>query len=277
MGEKKSKLKFPLKGKYVALLAPSFVVDFSYPKIICQLRNLGFDKVIELTFGAKMVNREYHKQLKNSKKRIITSVCPGIVRIIQTKYPQYVSQLAKVLSPMIATAKVSKKEFPNHKIIFISPCDFKKNEVEQSKDIDFVIDFKELKALIKKFKVSSKNENKSFDKFYNDYTKIYPVAGGLSKTAHLNGVLKKEEIKVIDGISVVEKFLNNPDKGIRFLDFNFCKGGCVGGPCINSKAPLLIRKLKVLRYRKKARKEDIPEEKKGLIFRGKGINFLRKF
>jgi len=45
----------------------------------------------------------------------------------------------------------------------------------------------------------------------------------------------------------------------------FCKGGCIGGPCVNSKRPILFRKRKVLKYMKRALNEDIPENKKGLI------------
>ena len=46
MKKNAEELKFPLKGKYVAMLAPSFVVDFSYPKILSQLKSLGFDKIV---------------------------------------------------------------------------------------------------------------------------------------------------------------------------------------------------------------------------------------
>ena len=70
--------------KCIALLAPSFVVNFSYPNIIRRLKKLGFDKVVELTFGAKMLNRDYHEILKNNKdKMLISSPCPGIVNTIK--------------------------------------------------------------------------------------------------------------------------------------------------------------------------------------------------
>ena len=48
-----------------------------------------------------------------------------------------------------------------------------------------------------------------FDKFYNDYTKVYPLSGGLSKTANVDNVLKCNETKIADGIAEVIKFLNN--------------------------------------------------------------------
>jgi len=50
-----------IKGeKSIAMLAPTFVLDFEYPAIIGMLRELGFNKVTELTFGARIVN--WHMQ-----------------------------------------------------------------------------------------------------------------------------------------------------------------------------------------------------------------------
>ena len=137
------------------------------------------------------------------------------------------------------------------------------------------MDYKELKELFSKFK--GKTSKKYFDKFYNDYTKIYPIAGGLSKTVHLKGILKKREIKIIDGVGKVMKFLDRPSKKIKFLDCNFCVGGCIGGPCINSKETLVKRRKKVLKYLKESLQEDIPDAKKGLIKRANEISFEKKF
>ncbi|MEK6833829.1 MAG: [Fe-Fe] hydrogenase large subunit C-terminal domain-containing protein [Nanoarchaeota archaeon] len=271
-------LKFPLKGKYIAMVAPSFVVDFSYPSIISQLKKLGFDKVVELTFGAKMVNREYHKFLENSKELAISSVCPGIVDIVKNRYPQFKENLIPVDSPMIAMAKICRKTYPGYKTVFLSPCNFKKSEASDSKIVDYAIDYKELKELFSKYNINPKKEKVYFDKFYNDYTKIYPLAGGLSKTAHLKGVLKKNEVKIIDGIGEVAKFLEKPDKSIKFLDVNFCVGGCIGGPCINSKDSLKKRKKRVLSYLRLSNEEDIPNTRLGLVERAKDINFnIKKF
>lgn len=276
---KKGALKFPLKGKYVAMLAPSFVVDFSYPEIIFGLKQLGFDKVVELTFGAKMVNREYSKKLSSSKNLVISSTCPGVVENIRAKFPQYGKNLIFVDSPMVAMAKICKKTYPKHEVIFISPCNFKKVEANKSKYVDGVIDYGELKKLFELHQIDLKKFSKSsgtgFDKFYNDYTKIYPLSGGLTKTLHLKGILKKDEVKIVDGIGGVFKFLKKPEKGVKFLDVTFCKGGCIGGPCVNSSAPLFMRKKRVLKYMNKAKQEDIPECKKGLIKQAKGIKFSK--
>jgi iron only hydrogenase large subunit-like protein len=261
------------KTKMVALVAPSFITDFDYPSILTQLKKLGFDKSVELTFGAKMVNREYHKQLKNSKKLLIASTCPGIVETIKLRYPKYVKNLAKIDSPMIATGKICRKIYPKHKTVFLSPCDYKKLEAQKSKHIDYVIDYEQLGELFKKHKIKKSKDKKLFDKFYNDYTKIYPLEGGLAKTAHLKGIIRKDEIKSISGIKKVMKFLDNPDPKIRFLDVLFCVGGCIGGPKTTKKLTIAQKKKKVLSYLEKSKKEDIPKGKKGTLEKAKGIKF----
>jgi len=273
---KKEELKFPLEGKYVAMLAPSFVVDFEYPEVISQLKKLGFDKVVEVTFGAKMVNREYHKNLKNSPKFFISTACPGVVETVKAKFPHLKKNLMPVDSPMIAMAKICRKTYPKHKIVFISPCHFKKIEAKKSQHVDFVINYKELKNLFEKFKIKPSSKRNSFDRFYNDYTKIYPIAGGLYKTAHLRKIVARKEVKIIDGILNVEKFLKKPKKGVRFLDCNFCVGGCIGGPCVSTEESLGRKKRKVKNYLKKSLSEDIPETKKGLVEKAKGISFRAK-
>ena len=224
------------KSKTIALVAPSFVSEFSYPDFISDLRKLGFDKIVELTFGAKMINREYHDQIKNSKKILISTTCPGIVESIKNKFPEFKDNLVKVDSPLIATGKICKKFYKNHKTIFISPCHMKKIEVNRNKAIDGVLDYNEVNELFEKHSINSgkeKNKQKkkdSFDKFYNDYTKIYPISGGLFKTAHLKGVVKKDEVVIVDGWPKIVKILSNPEKlkGIKFLDVTFCKGGNIG-------------------------------------------------
>ena len=100
------------KEKLVAMLAPCFVAQFDYPEIIGQLKRLGFDKIVELTFGAKIVNHKYHEILEKSKGLWISSVCPGIAETIKKQMPEYKKNLLRVYSPMIVTAKVCKKIYP---------------------------------------------------------------------------------------------------------------------------------------------------------------------
>ena len=262
--------------KLLAMVAPSFVTDFEYPCFMQQLYDLGFDKTTELTFGAKMINRDYHKKLKRAKGLVIATPCPGIITTIKNKYPQYVKNLIKVDSPVVAMAKVCRKHFPKHKLIFISPCDFKKVEANASSYIDGVIDYEQLRVLFKKYKIKKRKCDILFNKFYNDYTKIYPLSGGLGKTAQVKHILKPDEVAVIDGIKAVMKFLDSPDPKVKFLDCLFCVGGCIGGPHTSKKLTIAQKRKKVLDYLKEAKQEDIPEKRKGLIKKAEGIKFSGK-
>lgn len=274
------------KTKIVVMLAPSFVAEYPYPEIILYLKKAGFDKVVELTFGAKIVNREYHKFLEcNSNCFWISSVCPGIVSTIKNKYPQFKKNIIPLVSPMVATARLCKKIYPGHKTLFISPCNMKKIEAKNNKkDVDYVLDYQELKQFFNGLSINpykkikfSKDKKIHFDKFYNDYTKIYPLAGGLSKTAHLKGIVGANDTAIIDGIASVESFLKNPDKKVKFLDANFCIGGCIGGPCISTELSLDEKKKRVLKYVRKAMHETIPKADVGIFEKAKSINLNKKY
>jgi len=261
------------KSKLVAMLAPCFVAQFDYPEIITQLRDLGFDKIVELTFAAKVVNHEYHKILKKSSGLLISTVCPGSAYTIKSQMPKFEKNLIRVYSPMIVMGKICRKAYPKHKIVFMAPCNFKKIEAQTTEDIDIAIGMDELDALFKKYKIKprkAKNHPK-FDKFFNDYTKIYPLAGGLSKTAHVKQILKEGESKAIDGIDKVLDFLKHPDKKVKFLDANFCVGGCIGGPLLTQTKTLEEKKSRVLAYVEKALHEKIPGGSKGVLKEARGI------
>src|SRR4030042_3890546 len=84
------------KREMVAMLAPSFPIDFPYPGIVGKLKRLGFSYVLEVARGAEEVNQELLRLMENPKARYITSPCPTIVRLVRTKY----SHLAQYLAPV---------------------------------------------------------------------------------------------------------------------------------------------------------------------------------
>jgi iron only hydrogenase large subunit-like protein len=146
-------------------------------------------------------------------------------------------------------------------------------EAQTTDDVDIAIGMNELQDLFDKYKIKPrkvKNPPK-FDMFYNEYTKIYPLAGGLSKTAHIKQILKEGESKNIDGIARVIEFLKNPDPKVKFLDANFCGGGCIGGPLLTPNKTLDEKKKRVLDYVQKAVHEKIPKGEKGVLDKAKGI------
>ena len=245
--ELQEKINLIKNNDAVALLAPTFAIDFKYPNIIGMMRHLGFKEVTELTFGARMVNWAYANYIKENPKQelFISSPCPTVVAFIKAQYPEFVKYLMPIVSPMAAMAKIHKKINPKCKIIFISPCWAKENlEAPKYKEIDAVITLKDLKQIFEQEKIKEENFEKDyyFDSLVREYTKVYPVSGGLASTSHIQKLFKEGEILITDGVENIKKAfeeIKNPSAGsgqakpYKFLDLLNCPGGCIGGPAIN--------------------------------------------
>jgi iron only hydrogenase large subunit-like protein len=265
------------KREVFLMAAPSFPIDFDYKTFVSSMKKLGFDKVSELTFGAKIVNHEYRDYINNNSNQemFITSPCPSIVNLIKTQLPQYAKYLMPFDSPVTAMAKIVKKNYPNHKIVFLSPCFAKKIEARDSGLIDATITFKEMKELLEGEKIKAPKSKAFFEKFYNEYTKIYPIDGGLAKTMKANKIFKKNEIVSCSGCAKIKEIFEK-NKGKKLFDLLFCKGGCIGGPGIISKESTAKKKKKVLDY-KLSSEQEVMGKKRGLIKHIEGIDFSRKF
>ncbi|MBU0976073.1 MAG: [Fe-Fe] hydrogenase large subunit C-terminal domain-containing protein [Patescibacteria group bacterium] len=270
------------KTPLVCMLAPSFIADFDYPEIIWKLQALGFDKVVELTFGAKMTNIFYHKVIKEDKsKSWIASPCPTLVQLIKNKYPHLVGNLVPVHSPMGCMSLICRKFYPKHRIVFIGPCISKKVESAEIGSVDLALTYRELEEIFKNKKVGNGRKKKlTFNKFYNDYTKIYPLPGGLSDTLHYKGILKKSEILIEDGIDKITKILDNMKgpkyKNYLFLDFLSCRDGCIGGPGMTVIGTIEEKTDRVLKYREFARRSEKDLGRRGKIVHVDDIDFSRK-
>ncbi len=259
--------------KTIALLAPSFPADFEFPKIITDLRKIGFDKVVELTYAAKLINQHYRKIIKeNIDIQHICTNCPTVTKYILNKYPQHKNKLVNIASPMVIMSRIAKKEFwEQYKTVFIWPCLAKKVEAQESWDVDFAITFKELQEIFDEYKNNNLeycDYDKSniteawdpdFDKFYNDYTKIYPLTWAVADTMHYQDILTKEQILSCDQIPNIDDWIKKmeQDKNIKFFDPLACKGWCIGWPWFAIQKDIKERKQGILDYQKYCKKDKI--------------------
>lgn len=283
-------MEFEKDKRYLCLLAPSFVSEFEYPDTVYRLRMLGFDKVLELTFGAKMINFSYYQVLKESiekgeKKTWISSPCPTIVNLIKLKYPHLVENLVPVHSPMGAMGLICQKFYPEYTTVFVGPCLTKKVEAKAIKGVDEVLTFKELEILFKEKNIPETVVDSkyciTFDKFYNDYTKIYPISGGLSSTLNYRALLKKKDILVMEGtenlIKIFDAFKDGMYKKYKFLDLLTCEGGCISGPGMIGKGSVRERTKRVKKYREYAWRYEKDLGKGGVKADAENIDFTRDY
>lgn len=237
----------------VALVAPSFTIDFEYPQIVGMLKKAGFEKVVEVARGAEETNRQLLEYLqKNPKTRTITNPCPALVRMVRTQYPDLVKYLSPIHSPMINSARLAKKEFPNLMPVFVGPCPVKKLEAAQDypKENISVLTYQELQSLFDHLKITPNPDETQYFDLAHKPTRLYPISGGLAQSAGLIDLLADEEYDVVSGLENIQKSLERfrHDPKLRLLDILFCDGGCVAGKGIINCQPLQLRREKVISH-----------------------------
>ncbi|MBE6336181.1 MAG: hypothetical protein E7066_05845 [Lentimicrobiaceae bacterium] len=223
--------------KVIASVAPSVISSFSitdFTVFKIALAKVGFFDSEETAYGAELVTQQYVTLLESRQfKNFITSACPAVCRLIQEYYPKALQYLAPVDSPMLAHAKMLKKQYPDAKIVFIGPCIAKKREGAESGLIDGVLTFEELVSLFEEKNIVLDEitnvvlENKGG---HACLSKAYPISHGIIKS--FPSLPKGYEYMAVDGPDrCVDALENIESLSNVFLEMNICKDGCVNGPC----------------------------------------------
>ncbi|MGG7179160.1 ferredoxin hydrogenase [Clostridium paraputrificum] len=193
-------------------------------KLYTSLRELGFDKVFDINFGADMTIMEEATELidrieKNGPFPMFTSCCPGWVRQVENYYPNLLENLSSAKSPQQIFGVASKTYYPevagidpkNVFTVTIMPCTAKKFEADRPdmeqnglRDIDAVITTRELAKMIKDAKINfAKLEDGVVDPAMGEYTgagAIFGATGGVMEAAIRTAkeFVEKEELDKID-------------------------------------------------------------------------------
>ncbi len=239
-----------------AILAPSFpaeFVDWDYRSMVGVLRALGFTLVHEVAFGADLVAREYQRLLDSfSDKHYIATTCPAVVAFVELYYPDLLDALAPVVSPMLAMARVLRQLHGNDlKIVFIGPCIAKKEEAENTGEIDAVLTFAELRRLFRAHYLSPEKVVPSdFDPPFAGRGALFPISRGLLQAADLSENLATSEVVVAEGrpgfIEALKEFYCGNWSPI-LIEVLACKG-CIMGPGITNQDPMFRRRSRVSNF-----------------------------
>ena len=251
-------------GKIAAIVAPSISGEFvditDYRKFVQMIKDMGFSYVCEVTFGVDVVAKEYKKLFDDFKgKYFLTSVCPVIVSYIEKFHPELVNNLAPIVSPMIATAKIIHKEYGNDtKVVYIGPCIQSKEEAklfDGEGRIDSVLTFIELRELFDEFGIKeSKVEYSEFDEPIGNKGSLLPIANGLLQAVDINEDLLTGEIITAEGrdniIDAVDEFKKSAVSISRHFNLFYCDG-CLMGPGMSFGGEKFIRRTMVVNYANK--------------------------
>ncbi|HHD2752036.1 TPA: ferredoxin hydrogenase [Clostridium perfringens] len=176
-------------------------------KLYTALRELGFNKVFDINFGADMTIMEEATELierikNNGPFPMLTSCCPSWVREVENYFPELVENLSTAKSPQQIFGTASKTYYPqvadiDPKKVFtvtIMPCTSKKFEADRPemenegiRNIDAVLTTRELARMIKAAKIDfAKLEDSEVDPAMGEYTGagvIFGATGGVMEAA----------------------------------------------------------------------------------------------
>jgi iron only hydrogenase large subunit-like protein len=169
-------------------------------------------------------------------------------------FPETIDKISNALTPMVATARVIKKEHPDASVVFIGPCASKKLEVSRRtvrSDVDFVITFEELTGMFEA-KGILLEEIKAMDEM-QDATAAgrgYGVAGGVASA--IKDCIEKyypgTEVKIEHAESLAEckKVLLKAKAGKMngcLIEGMACPGGCIAGAGTNIAIPQAVKEV----------------------------------
>ncbi len=247
--------------KVAAICDPSISGEFSditdYRKFVEMIKSLGFSYVNEVSFGVDLVARKYKELFGDFHgKYYISSNCPAVVAFIEKFNPGLITNLAPLVSPMIATAKaIHMKYGTTTKIVFIGPCIAAKEEAlryEGEAKVDAVLTFVELRQLFTEFGIrETQLEFSEFDAPLGYKGSLYPLSNGFLQAAGISEDLLTGTVITTEGRNNMLDAVKEFDSRIGMIKrhFNiFYNEGCLMGPGMSPGGEKFLRRTLVTDY-----------------------------
>ena len=235
--------EFIKNGEQVILsVAPAYYGSFDFDdvkKFSGAVKALGFYGAAETSMGAAYVTAEYHKLMQENKmKNIITTCCPSVNRLVELYYPSLVDQMAPVVSPMIAHARLLKQSFGGDtRVVFVGPCIAKIDEatdIRHNNEVDAVLTFDDLAKWFEQDNIVINDALPT--SFLNSSSKIlrmYSVERGiLASLRSIGDVGDWKMLSVSGSAECIDlcKALQRGELEHCFIEINMCKDSCINGP-----------------------------------------------
>jgi Na+-translocating ferredoxin:NAD+ oxidoreductase RNF subunit RnfB len=261
--EEKQELHNLLKsGQTVAAMCdPAISAEFTditdYRKFVAMIRALGFQLVTESAFGVDLIANLYHKLFENFEgKYYISTKCPPVINYIEREHPELVENLAPIVPPYIAMAKVIHQKYGNNvKIVYITACVAAKDDVSHFNHsdgkIDAVITFLELRELFQETGISENSVAFSdFDPPVGRKGGLFPISHGMLQAVDINQDLLNSSIIITEGrtnfLQSIKEFTSDVELR-QHLDLFYCRG-CHMGPGCSPNGKRYHRRSEIIKY-----------------------------
>ena len=247
-------------SKTVAIVSPSISGEFDdisdVRKLVPMIRKLGFTHVNDVSFGVDLVARKYADLFNNFKgKYYITTTCPVTYSYVEKYHPNLIGNLAPIVSPMIATAKIVRKKYgQDTKVVYISPNISSKLEARRSEGdgmVNHVITFAELRILFNRFDITeSQLEFSEFDGPLGYRGLLFPISNGILQAGGISEDLVDGHVFTVAGknrlLNAVKEFEDHLD--IIHKHFNLVYEDSLVNPGSTKKYDKLIKEAMVIDF-----------------------------
>ncbi len=235
--------------KVIAMVAPAIMgqLPCTPEQLHTAIKKTGFYEVYEVAQGADITTRneavDFTERMEEGAEFMTTSCCAGYNELVEKHLNEIKQFVSHTKTPLYYTAEIVKKEHPDAITVFFSPCVAKRKEVQQNTNIDYLINFEELGALLIAMKIEvCECESEEFKEEASKEGREFALSGGVAKAvealveddipfkAHLvNGITK-------DSIKELKKFAKTGECPMgNLVEVMCCEGGCIAGnAAINS-------------------------------------------
>jgi iron only hydrogenase large subunit-like protein/PAS domain-containing protein len=261
IGEAKKLLKSEENIAFIC--SPSISAEFDdvtdHRKFVAMLRSLGTKYVNEVSFAVDVIAYKYLNLFGDIKgKYYIMTYDPVVVSYIEKYHPNLISNLAPLVSPMIACAMIVHKLYgENIKIIYVGPEIARKEEALRhggSAKIEVVLTFLELRQLFIEFEIDESTlEFSDFDPPLGYKGSLFPLSNGIIQAADMDENRLTTDIITVEGrqamLESIQEFENNVKIMHRHLNVTY--GNALSGPGLTSHGNKFLKDHQVIKYANK--------------------------
>jgi [FeFe] hydrogenase (group B1/B3) len=226
----------------VAMIAPSVAGQLpgTLPQLVTALRMLGFAEVVEVAAGADETARhesaEWVDAMTQKQRLMTTSCCPAYMETVKKHLPEMAPYVSDTPTPMAYTAAAVRRKQPMAVTVFVGPCIAKRVEAEENADVDYVLTFEELGAML----IAAKIDVLECDAAIlpagpHREGRGFAASGGVTAAIQAlvpdDGTLQPVQVDGIDrkSINQMRIWATKSCPG-NFVEVMSCEGGCLAGP-----------------------------------------------
>ena len=251
-------LKLLKGGKAVAMLAPSITGQLpgTLPQLFSALLQMGFAKVVEVAEGADMTTlhegTEWVEKMAEGERFMTTSCCPAYIEAVEKHLPEMKPFVSSTPTPMAYTAAKAKSVDPEAITVFVGPCIAKRKEAARNPEVDYVITFEELGAMLVGAGIDVQEcEEMELPPSASREGRGFAASGGVTNAvksvAPGNAALEPVQVDGIDRKMLIQmKVWATKKCPGNFVEVMSCEGGCIAGPGTVSTPRIALNKLKAL-------------------------------